>query len=488
MNLYNTTRKNSLTPGFTEINESDTPYYKYLQEKKSMDKAPVIYEQISNSDERATSKNSIFEMDHRILKPVTKMNSEELAALKFDIRNKMIPTPTDPKMCNEKISVPLYHPINDKRTYPPDRITNDYTAYLMMDTSSGSQNGVLIDLDCFDSTKLHVNYLPTSKNFLGEGLYSKVYRGQFQIVGSEIERPCAIKKMKDFAEAQNSALMECLILSHLKHGSIVGFIVAEDENGVSLKDVVKKHFETISSSFVHMSINVVLEFCSNGNIWNWIQNNPLKVGKKLWKKWLLELIGGIEAIHSMGIVHHDLKPHNILLTSLMDIRICDFGNALIVPEAKKLFLNDNTSYDIVPGKEVFPDSQMLTDGTGRGTPAYTAPELFIPQQKYSFYIDIYSFGVVLYTILSNTIPFANCKSNVQIIMAARQGFFNNENQRLVSSWINPDPSEGKWQFPNGEFVPMEYVDLVLELLHLDHRKRPTILQIHERFREASFSQ
>ena len=65
-------------------------------------------------------------------------------------------------------------------------------------------------------------------------------------------------------------------------------------------------------------------------------------------------------------------------------------------------------------------------GLGRGTLAYNAPELLIsePSSFYSFPIDMYSYGALLYTILSGTPPFSNIRSTSQlIIIKTKFGFF-----------------------------------------------------------------
>ena len=127
---------------------------------------------------------------------------------------------------------------------------------------------------------------------------------------------------------------------------------------------------------------------------------------------------------------------------------------------------------ITPGSELSAGSQSLTNGAGLGTLAYTAPEMFNSSESYSFSVDIYALGVLLFTIISGNQPFKRLKSNVQIILAIKRGFFNANNQSLVPKWKYPDPSEGHWQFPNGEHVPQFYVDLIRSMANTDQRERP----------------
>jgi serine/threonine protein kinase len=85
-------------------------------------------------------------------------------------------------------------------------------------------------------------------------------------------------------------------------------------------------------------------------------------------------------IHQTGIVHRDLKSHNILVDANWNIKLCDFGLAKLKDE--------------------------LSWGSGQfsGTPAYMAPELF-ERKGYDEKIDVFSFGTLMWEILARKIPF-----------------------------------------------------------------------------------
>ena len=144
----------------------------------------------------------------------------------------------------------------------------------------------------------------------------------------------------------------------------------------------------------------------------------------------------------------------------------------MVPEAKSSF-EKGEPFIIFPGIEAYIGSQMLNDGTGRSTPSYTAPELFTIDQNYSFEVDVYSVGVILYVLISKQEPFPNCRNTVQIIQHSRAGFFNNNNQSL-------DPSNGYWKFHNSEDVPHEIISLMCDLLQISAGDRPTIVEVVKR--------
>lgn len=116
---------------------------------------------------------------------------------------------------------------------------------------------------------------------------------------------------------------------------------------------------------------------------------------------------------------------------------------------------------------------VLTDGLGRGTQAYSAPELLTPGAVYSFPVDIYSTGVTLYTLISGLEPFSKCRNAVHILVSIQKGFFESgmQTERL------------EWKFLNGQKVNEELVKLIKEMVAFDPWKRPdaasVIVQIED---------
>uniref|UniRef100_A0AAY4F0A3 Ribosomal protein S6 kinase n=1 Tax=Denticeps clupeoides TaxID=299321 RepID=A0AAY4F0A3_9TELE len=147
----------------------------------------------------------------------------------------------------------------------------------------------------------------------------------------------------------------------------------------------------------------------------------------------------VEYLHVQGVVHRDLKPSNILYVDESgnpeSIRICDFGFA----------------------KQLRAENGLLM------TPCYTAnfvaPEV-LKKQGYDAACDIWSLGVLLYTMLTGFTPFANGPEDTPEEILARIG-------------------SGKFSLSGGYWnsVSTEAKDLVSKMLHVDPHQRLTAAQV-----------
>ncbi|XP_070273456.1 ribosomal protein S6 kinase alpha-2 isoform X1 [Myotis yumanensis] len=147
----------------------------------------------------------------------------------------------------------------------------------------------------------------------------------------------------------------------------------------------------------------------------------------------------MDYLHSQGVVHRDLKPSNILYVDESgnpeSIRICDFGFA----------------------KQLRAENGLLM------TPCYTAnfvaPEV-LKRQGYDAACDIWSLGILLYTMLAGFTPFANGPDDTPEEILARIG-------------------SGKYALSGGNWdsVSEAAKDVVSQMLHVDPQQRLTALQV-----------
>lgn len=207
------------------------------------------------------------------------------------------------------------------------------------------------------------NYIFNS--FLGKGVYGSVLK-----CISDKNEIVALKKfdIKNITQYDNITGKNSLndieneinIHKNLNHNNIVKFIDSFKSN---------------------LYIYIIMDIC-DCSLYDCIYSeNPKNFNKDEILKIIKEISEGIKYLHSLLIVHCDIKLKNILLDSNCTIKICDFGYS------RKLENIDDYVSDF------------------RGTVDYYAPEMIGGMTCYSFPIDIWAFGVVIYEIIFKILPF-----------------------------------------------------------------------------------
>lgn len=102
---------------------------------------------------------------------------------------------------------------------------------------------------------------------------------------------------------------------------------------------------------------------------------------------------GLQHAHERGMVHRDIKPHNLMVTADGTIKILDFGLASLAPEA------------IPASNSISARSDLTAVGTIMGTPDFISPEQAEDARKADIRSDIYSLGATFYYLLSGRVPF-----------------------------------------------------------------------------------
>lgn len=199
---------------------------------------------------------------------------------------------------------------------------------------------------------------------LGEGSFGIVYRGTFR--GHQV----AIKKMKESNNtdaAKKEFEDEIIMLDKFRSDYIIHFYGAV---------------------FIPGKICIVTEYASYGSLNNLInrrRDDP--VSKDVRVKILLDAARGIDYLHENNILHRDIKPDNILVTSLeldqsVNGKLTDFGSSRNI---NMLMTN-------------------MTFTKGVGTPKYMAPEV-LNKGKYTKSADVYSFSITMYETMKWDDPF-----------------------------------------------------------------------------------
>ncbi|XP_029349141.1 ribosomal protein S6 kinase alpha-5 isoform X1 [Echeneis naucrates] len=244
---------------------------------------------------------------------------------------------------------------------------------------------------------------------LGEGSFSICRRCTHKKTGQKYAVKIVSKRMEAQTQREIAALKLCdghpniVKLHEIYHDQLHTYLVLELLGGGELLERIrrKQHFSETEASRI-----------------------------------MRKLVSAVSHMHDVGVVHRDLKPENLLFTDESEnseIKIIDFGFARLKP----------------------PDNQLLK--TPCFTLQYAAPEI-LKYDGYDESCDLWSLGVILYTMLSGQVPF-QCQekslthtSAEEIMKKIKQGDFSFSGE----AWRN---------------VSQQAKDLIQELLTVDPNKR-----------------
>ena len=216
---------------------------------------------------------------------------------------------------------------------------------------------------------------------------------------------------------------------------------------------------------------IVLKFASNISLQH-ILDNFSKGKQPSW--WNFErqfiiiygIVCGLNYLHEQSIIHNDIKPSNILIDSNYYPRIADFGLSQRNEEKKSLKI--------------------------KGTPSYISPEKW-NEENYNEQSDIYSFGILLYEIMTDTLVYRNnLNENIMFLVVEKpirpikQLENNTELEVIPLEYYKKTPLKYYENLSNSN-IPKFYKDLINSCLQYDPKDRPTFDEIFEKL-DQEFSE
>ena len=193
---------------------------------------------------------------------------------------------------------------------------------------------------------------------MGKGAFGKVTLGLHLLSGRHVAIKLVDKALMKDAYQRAKVLQEVHLLQKVRHRNVIRLL------------------EVFESS---QHLLMVMEYAGGGDLLQFVKKRR-RVDEQEARRIFKQIVFGLAHCHCTNILHRDIKLDNILLDADGEIKICDFGVSRVVKRG-----------------------QRITEQCG--TPAYIAPEIISDVGYEGFAADIWSLGVLLYAMLSGTVPF-----------------------------------------------------------------------------------
>ena len=222
---------------------------------------------------------------------------------------------------------------------------------------------------------------------VGEGAFGEVYLGYWNKKKVAIKKYFFVKKYKDH-QNKNFYNLKAILIKYIKEINII--------SNLRHPNLVLYMGASLSSNH---NCYLVMEFVNNGNLFEFLhqgsynsEGNYQKYDLLFTTNLALEIALAVKYLHCRNITHCDLKSTNVLLDNNYHVKITDFGVSKMV----------NILYE---------NSQEIRGKFG--TTHWMAPEI-MKRLKYEEASDVFSYGMILYEIITGEIPYYGLQPN-QII-------------------------------------------------------------------------
>ncbi|XP_057212712.1 MAP/microtubule affinity-regulating kinase 4 isoform X1 [Triplophysa rosa] len=244
-----------------------------------------------------------------------------------------------------------------------DRSTDHHASLVASRSEKGTNvSSRSLGARCRNSMASCSDELPHIGNYrllktIGKGNFAKVKLARHILTGKEVAIKIIDKTQLNPTSLQK-LFREVRIMKTLHHPNIVQL------------------FEVIETE---KTLYLVMEYASGGEVFDYLVSHGRMKEIEARAKFR-QIVSAVHYCHQKNIVHRDLKAENLLLDADSNIKIADFG-----------FSNEFTL-----GNKL---------DTFCGSPPYAAPELFQGKKYDGPEVDIWSLGVILYTLVSGSLPF-----------------------------------------------------------------------------------
>jgi len=237
------------------------------------------------------------------------------------------------------------------------------------------------------------------KQLLGEGGMGRVFAAEHTVIGRQV----AVKVLhSEFARSPDISerfLREARAAGTIEHPGIIDVLDADrDESG---------------------TLYMVMELLKGESLATCLERKA-RLGPSETLAITKQILEALQVAHEHGVIHRDLKPDNIFLTTDKDgaqrVRILDFGISRIMPRGEE-------------------ELRLTQTGTVMGTAYYMSPEQARGQSNVDHRADLWSMGVILYQMLSGVRPYRGDSYNAVMIAIAVEPV-----PPLSGAWPDIEPS------------------------------------------------
>jgi len=213
---------------------------------------------------------------------------------------------------------------------------------------------------------------------LGEGGMGVVYRASDTKLGREVAIKVLPAEVTADLERRQRFRQEAQLAAAFNHPNIATVHDVGEQEGVTY---------------------IVMELVRGESLRELIRSEPLDIGRAI--DIATGIAAGLARAHREGVLHRDLKPDNVVLTDEGVPKILDFGLGKLIGEVDS---QDGGALTEAPTATVQTSPYITRDGQVIGTLAYMSPEQ-VHGRPVDARSDVFSFGVLLYEMLSGTRPF-----------------------------------------------------------------------------------
>ena len=207
------------------------------------------------------------------------------------------------------------------------------------------------------------------------------------------------------------------------------------ENEIKIQNLVN-HPNVVKSDFSFSDAQnhyFVLEYCPGGNIRNYLRKNKqFRLSEPEIRKIIKDVIKGLDYIHGLKIIHHDIKLENLVIDSNGNVKIADFG-------LSNFEKNENEKKSVIFGTLKYLSPEMLQKGS----------------KMKSCKIDIWAVGISTFYLLTGSFP-----------------FFGLSEKKMMQCI-----KKGELHFPLNYEITDEIKDFINKMLQIDPEMRPTAKEL-----------